>query len=125
MPRVRKGASRTQKRQRMFKMTKGYQGSRRNQRGPAKAAIITSLWYAYRDRRQRKRDMRALFITRVNAACRMRGVRYSQFVSGLKMSGIKLNRKMLAEIAISDPVTFDKIVELAKKASRAGVKKAA
>ena len=75
--------------------------------------------YRFRDRRRLKRDMRRLWVTRVTAACRMRGTRYSLFINGLKMAGIELNRKMLSMIAIEDPKLFDKICDIAKKASKA------
>ena len=111
MPRVRKGAARAQARARLRKATKGYEHSRVNQRGEAKHAIRSSGVYAYRDRRARKRSMRSLWITRLTAACRMRGTRYSVFVNGLKLAGIIINRKMLSELAIHDAVTFDQIMK--------------
>ena len=80
--------------------------------------------YAYRDRRARKRDIRALWITRITAACKMRGTRYSLFINGLKLSGITLNRKMLSQIAIEDPKLFDQLVETATKAATASPAKA-
>ncbi len=80
--------------------------------------------YAYRDRRARKRDIRALWITRITAACKMRGTRYSLFINGLKLSGIDLNRKMLSQIAIEDPKLFDTLVETAKKSATASPAKA-
>lgn len=129
MPRVRKGASRTQRRERLFKDSKGYFGPAKNKRAQAKIAVRTAGVYAYRDRRNRKREMRALWITRLTAACKMRGTRYSVFINGLKLAGILLNRKMLSEIAISDPMTFDSIckqaTEAAAKAQKAHASKAA
>lgn len=113
MPRVRKGAARTQAKARLRKATKGYSKSRTAQRGEMKQAIRTSGWYAYRDRRAKKRSFRALWITRLTAACKMRGTRYSVFINGLTHAGILLNRKMLSEIAIVDPKTFDEIVKKA------------
>lgn len=113
MPRVRKGAARTQAKKRLRRLTRGYERSRVNQRGEAKHAIRSSGVYAYRDRRTLKRNMRALWITRLTAACKMRGTKYSVLVHGLKFAGIALNRKMLSELAIQDPVTFDAIVKQA------------
>jgi len=117
MPRVRKGASRTQRRERLFKEARGYYGPAKNKRAQAKIAVRTAGVYAYRDRRNRKRDMRALWITRLTAACRMRGTRYSVFMNGCKHAGILLNRKMLSELAISDTVTFDQICKTAVAAA--------
>ncbi len=121
MPRVRKGAARNQQTKRLRRMTRGYQKSTTHQRGEMKTAIRTAGWYAYRDRRARKRDMRGLWITRLTAACKLRGTRYSVFMNGLKMSGIILNRKMLSQLAIEDPKTFDTICTTAVKNSRAGL----
>ncbi len=117
MPRVRKGAARTQAKARLRKMTKGYSKSRTAQRGEMKQAIRSSGWYAYRDRRTKKRNFRALWITRLTAACKMRGTRYSIFINGLQQAGIALNRKMLSEIAIVDPKTFDELVNKALAAT--------
>jgi len=113
MPRVRKGASRTQRRERLFKEAKGYFGPAKNKRAQAKIAVRTAGVYAYRDRRNRKREMRALWITRITAACKMRGTRYSIFMNGLRLVGIILNRKMLSELAIASPATFDSICKSA------------
>lgn len=120
MPRVRKGAARAQKRKRIMEAARGFQNSRRKSFWRARLALVRAGVYAYRDRRQRKRDMRALWITRITAACRMRGTRYSVFMNGIKNAGVLLNRKMLSELAISDPKTFDTICESAVKASKAG-----
>ena len=119
MPRVRKGAARNQARKRLLRQARGYFGSNRKSPYRAKDAIVRAGVYAYRDRRQRKRDFRALWITLITAACRMRGTRYSLFINGLKLSGVNLNRKMLAQIAIDDPKLFDRLVEMAVKASKA------
>jgi large subunit ribosomal protein L20 len=124
MPRARIGAARNQKRVRILRQAKGYYGRTKNHRYLARNAVRRAGCFAYRDRRARKRDVRALWITRITAACRMRGSRYSQFISGLKMSGINLNRKMLSQIAIEDPALFDKIIEIATPASRATPAKA-
>ncbi len=116
MPRARKGAARRQSKVRVMKSVKGYQGARRTQWRRVQEAITRSGAYAYRDRRNRKRDFRRLWITRISAACKMRDIRYSQFIAGLKAASIELNRKMLSEIAIHDPDAFDLIVKQAKKA---------
>ncbi len=124
MPRVRKGAARAQARKRILRTARGYYGTSHIHKYRAENAIIRGGVFAYRDRRQRKRDYRALWITRITAACRMRGTRYSLFLNGLKMAGILLNRKMLSNIAIEDPKLFDKICDQAVKASRATPAKA-
>jgi large subunit ribosomal protein L20 len=119
MPRVRKGAARAQARKRILRAARGYFGVRSKHKYQAKNALIRGGCYAYRDRRNRKRDMRSLWITRITAACRMRGERYSRFINGLKLAGITLNRKMLSNLAIEDPKVFDELVARAAKASRA------
>lgn len=116
MPRARKGAARRQSKNRVFKTVKGYRGARRKQWRRVQEQVLRSGAFAYRDRRNRKRDMRRLWITRITAAVRMRGMRYSVFVNGLKHAEIELNRKMLSEIAIHDPAGFDAIVEAAQGA---------
>lgn len=119
MPRVRKGAARAQNRKRLLREAKGYFGTNSKHWYRARNAVIRAGVYALRDRRYRKRDMRALWIVRITAACRMRNTRYSLLMNGLRMAGILLNRKMLSEIAISDPKLFDKIVAIGVKASKA------
>ncbi len=119
MPRVRKGAARAQARKRILRQARGYFGVRSKHKYQAMNALIRGGVYAFRDRRQRKRDYRALWITRITAACKMRGTRYSLFLNGLKLAGINLNRKMLSNIAIEDPKLFDKICQIAVKASKA------
>lgn len=119
MPRVRKGAARTQARRKLRRQARGYFGANRRQPYRAMDAIVRAGCYAYRDRRQRKRDMRALWITRITAACRMRGTRYSLFMNGLRLAGVKLNRKMLSQLAIEDPKLFDQLVSQATSASTA------
>lgn len=113
MPRVRKGAARNQARKRLLRQARGYFGANHKSPYRAKDAIIRAGVYAFRDRRQRKRDYRALWITRITAACKMRGTRYSLFINGLKLSGVTLNRKMLSQIAIEDPKLFDQLVKTA------------
>jgi len=112
--RTRKGAARAKAKRRLFKRAKGNRGGRGNLIRTVKETIVRSDVYAYRDRRVRKRDFRKLWITRINAAVRERGISYSRFIAGLKKANIELNRKMLAEMAIVDPQSFDQIVELAK-----------
>lgn len=119
MPRVRKGAARTQARKRLLRQARGYFGSKSRHKYQAKIAVRRAGCYALRDRRALKRDMRKLWITRITAACRMRGTRYSLFVNGLKLAGVNLNRKMLSQIAIEDPKLFDKLVEQATAATSA------
>lgn len=114
MPRARKGAARRQAKVRWFKKVKGNRGARRTQWRRVQEAVIRAGVYAYKDRRLVKRDYRQLWITRINAACKMRGLNYSRFIAGLKGANIDLNRKMLSEVAIHDPEAFDKIVEQAK-----------
>jgi large subunit ribosomal protein L20 len=125
MPRVRKGAARTQARKRILRRARGYYGTKHRHKYQAENALIRAGVYAFRDRRQRKRDYRGLWIIRITAACKMRGTRYSLFMNGLKMAGIVLNRKMLSQVAIEDPKLFDTLVETAKKASKASPAKAA
>ena len=115
MPRARKGAARTQARRKLLREARGYFGTKSRHKQQAKVAMMRAKRYAWRDRRARKRDFRALWITRITAACRMRGTRYSLFINGLQRAGVLLNRKMLSLIAIEDPKTFDSLVEVAKK----------
>ena len=116
MPRAQKGAARHQAKKRWFDKAKGNRNARRNLWRTVKPQVIRSGVYKYEHRRQVKRDYRKLWIVRINAACRERGMSYSRFMAGLKMSGIALNRKMLSEVAIHDAETFDKLVELARSA---------
>lgn len=120
MPRVRIGSARNRARKRILRGARGYYGTRSNHRYLAKEAIIRGGAFAYAHRRMRKRDMRKLWITRITAACKMRGTRYSVVINGLKLSGITLNRKMLSQIAIEDPKLFDSLVETALKKTTAG-----
>lgn len=114
MPRVKKGAARHQARKRILKAVKGHRGAARRLYRLAKEAAVRAAANAKIDRKRRKREFRGLWIIRLNAACRQRGIRYSQFINGCKKANIELNRKMLSEIAIADPEAFDKIVEAAK-----------
>ncbi len=112
-----KGAMMTRKRRnKTLKLAKGYFGSKSKHFKMAKQAVMKSGQYAYIGRKQKKRDFRKLWITRISAACKINGVNYSSFMNGLKKAGITLNRKMLSEIAISDPAGFTAIVEKAKAA---------
>jgi len=119
MPRARRGAARRQSKVRVFKQAKGYRGARRTQWRRVQEAVLRAGATAFNDRRKRKRDFRRLWITRITAAARARGVRYSQLIFGLKHAGVILNRKMLSEIAIHDPAAFDAVVEVAKEAIQA------
>ncbi len=110
-----KGAMHTRKRRKkILKLAKGYRGAKSKLFKTANQAVMKSLVYAYRDRKQKKRDFRQLWIARINAAARMNGISYSKFMNGLKKNGIEINRKMLSEIAISDPAAFAKLVEKVK-----------
>jgi large subunit ribosomal protein L20 len=114
MPRVRPGHATRRRHKRVLNAAKGFRGTRSKLFRSAKPTLIRAYVYAARDRRARKREFRALWITRVNAACMTRGISYSRFISGLKRANVALNRKMLSEIAIADEAAFDKLVELAK-----------
>lgn len=116
MPRVRKAAVRRKAKKRILKAVKGHRGATRRQYRLAKEAVERATVYARVGRKLRKRDFRALWITRLSAACRQRDISYSRFIDGCKKANIGLNRKMLSEIAIADPEGFDKIVEAAKAA---------
>lgn len=111
MVRVTYGAPRHQKKVRYFKRARGFVGGRRRLWRTVRESVVRAWAYSYRDRRQRKRQFRRLWITRINAATRMRGTNYSQFMSGLKRAGVELNRKQLSELAIHDPAAFDALVE--------------
>ena len=123
MPRARKGAARSKSRRRILRSARGYWGTKHRHKQQAKVALVRAGQFAYRDRRDRKRSFRRLWITRITAACRMRGSRYSRFMNGLQRSGILLNRKMLSEIAIADPVTFDQLVQVAEANTTAPAQK--
>ncbi len=102
-----KGAARAQAKKRLFRKVKGYVGGRRKLLRTAKETLVRAGVYAFRDRRNRRREFRSLWIIRLNAACRERGLRYSQFIHGLGLAGIELDRKSLSEMAIHDPAGFD------------------
>ncbi|MBL7063910.1 MAG: 50S ribosomal protein L20 [Anaerolineae bacterium] len=112
-----KGGTRTRYRhKKILRQTKGYYGTRHRLFRRANEAWMKAQWYAYRDRRQRRRDLRRLWITRINAAARENGLSYSRFIHGLKVAGVELDRKVLADIAVRDAATFAQIVEVAKGA---------
>lgn len=114
MARIKCAVTTRSRRKKVLKLAKGYWGAKSKHFKMAKEAVMKSGNYAYIGRRQRKRDFRRLWITRISAACRINGMNYSQFINGLKKAGITLNRKMLSEIAIADPEGFSKLVEKAK-----------
>src|SRR6266404_3276710 len=114
MTRARSGKTVMRARKRLRKLTKGFRLSRHNLVRQSTVTLIRGGVYAFRDRRVRKREFRRLWIVRINAACRMRGLRYSQLIHGLLRANVGLNRQTLADIAVHDAATFDKIVELAK-----------
>ena len=112
-----KGAMMTRKRRnKVLKMAKGYWGSKSKHFRVANQAVMKSLSYAYTGRRLKKRDFRSLWITRISAACKMNGLNYSTFIHGLKTAGIDINRKMLADLAVTDAAAFTKLAECAKNA---------
>ena len=113
MPRVKGGTIHRARRAKVMKAAKGYFGSKHRLYKTAKEQVMHSLKYSYRDRRQKKRDFRKLWITRINAACRMNNISYSKFINGLSKAGVNVNRKMLSEIAINDPKTFTELVKIA------------
>ncbi|MCU0488921.1 MAG: 50S ribosomal protein L20 [Anaerolineales bacterium] len=110
MTRVKTGPSRRQHHKKILKLTKGQFGSRHRLFRRANEAMLKSLWYSYRDRRNRKRDLRRLWIARINAAARLNGTTYSRLIHGMKENQITINRKMLADLAVRDPQAFSAIV---------------
>jgi len=112
--RTLKGAARTKAKKRLFRKTKGYRGGRGKLLRSAKETVLRSGQFAYRDRKARRREFRKLWIIRINAAVRERGLRYSEFIAGLKQAEIELDRKTLSEMAIHDPDAFDAVVERVK-----------
>jgi len=116
MARVKGALTTRKRRKKILKLAKGYYGAKSKQFRIANQAVMRSLTNAYIGRKQKKRDFRSLWITRISAACKMNDINYSQFMHGLKVAGVTLNRKMLAEIAVSDMEAFATLVETAKKA---------
>lgn len=119
MPRVKRGPRRAQRRKRILKRAKGYYGRKSKAHRVAKLAVDRSLAFAYRDRRQKKRNFRALWIVRINAAARLNGISYNRLIEGLRKSGSEINRKMLADLAVKDANAFGQLAETAKKALEA------
>lgn len=116
MPRVRRGFKARRRRNRVLKLAKGYRGAHGRLYRSAVEAVERALCYAYRDRKQRKRAFRRLWIVRINAATRQHGLSYSRFINGLKQANIDLDRRVLAELAISDPAAFGDVVRAAQGA---------
>lgn len=114
MSRVKRGSKRRQKRKKILKLAKGYYGAKRKNYRTAKEAVERSLLYAYRDRRGKKRDFRRLWIIRINAAIRKYGISYSKFISALKKENLGIDRKILADLAVNEPETFEEIVKKIK-----------
>ncbi|MGG5254830.1 50S ribosomal protein L20 [Neobacillus sp. SM06] len=115
MPRVKGGTVTRKRRKKVLKLAKGYFGSKHTLYKVANQQVMKSLMYAFRDRRQKKRDFRKLWITRINAAARINGLSYSRLMHGLKLAGVEVNRKMLAELAVSDAAAFTELANIAKQ----------
>ena len=116
MARIKGSVATRKRRKRILKLAKGYYGAKHKLFKTAKEQVMNSYYYAFRDRRQKKRDFRKLWIARINAAARMNGLSYSKLMHGLKLADIEVNRKMLADIAIADAAAFTALAEEAKKA---------
>lgn len=116
MPRAVDGTRRKDHRKKILKLAKGFWGRRGSSHKTAKDAVAKALMYAYRDRRAKKNDFRRLWIVRINAACRAEGLSYSRFIDGIGKAGINLDRKILAEMALSDPMAFKTVVQKAREA---------
>ncbi|MEA2493264.1 MAG: large subunit ribosomal protein [Thermoleophilaceae bacterium] len=117
--RVKRSVNARKKRRATLERTKGFRGEANHNYKRAKEALLKAETYAYRDRRNRKRDFRRLWITRINAAARVNGMSYSQLMHGLKLAGVELDRKVLADIAVRDPETFRRFAETAREAAAA------
>ena len=117
--RVKRSVNARKKRRATLERTKGFRGEANHNYKRAKEALLKAETYAYRDRRNRKRDFRRLWITRINAAARLNGMSYSQFMHGLKLAGVELDRKVLADVAVRDPETFRRFAETAREAAAA------
>ncbi|MFM8273756.1 MAG: 50S ribosomal protein L20 [Gemmata sp.] len=124
MVRARSKATTAARKRRLRKLTKGFRLGRHNLYRMAKVTLLRARVYAFRDRKDKKRQYRRIWIVRINAACRMRGMRYSEFIHGLQLANVMLDRKSLSEIAIHDPAAFDKLVELVKATLAAHAPKA-
>ncbi len=116
MPRTKGGIVTRRRRKRVLKLAKGYFGSKHTLFRTAKAQVMKSLSYAYRDRKNKKRDFRKLWIARINAGARLNNLSYSKLMHGLKLANVEINRKMLSELAINDPAGFTSVCEIAKNA---------
>jgi len=116
MARVKRGVMVRKRHNKLLKQAKGYQGSRSRRICVARQTVLKALSYAYRDRRNRKRDFRRLWIIRINAAARQNGISYNRLISGLKQAGIDLDRKILADMAVRDPAAFTSVVEQIQRA---------
>ena len=116
MPRVKRGTKRKDRRKKILSLASGFYGGKSRMHRIAKQAVEKSLGYAYRDRRARKRDMRRLWITRINAAARLNGLSYSQLIDGLKKAGVIIDRKVLADLAVVDPAGFTEVAGKAREA---------
>jgi large subunit ribosomal protein L20 len=114
MPRVKRGVATRRRKNRMLRQAKGYYGTRSRLIKTAREAVEKGWKYAYRDRKQRKRQFRVLWIARINAAAREHGLSYSRFMHGLRLAGVEVDRKVLAELAVSDPKAFGALAEMAK-----------
>jgi large subunit ribosomal protein L20 len=125
MPRVKRSIHARKKRAKVLEQAKGYYGRKKSSYRFAKEQVEHSLKYAYRDRRNRKRTFRSLWITRINAAARMNGLSYNRFMAGVRLAGIELDRKSLADIAVSDPAAFALVAARAKAALEADASQAA
>ena len=116
MPRVKRGVTARARHKKVLEQAKGFRGRRKNVYRVAKQAVMKAGQYAYRDRRAKKREFRALWIVRINAACRQNDMSYSRFIAGLNAAGIEVDRKILADLAVTDAASFGKLVETAKGA---------
>lgn len=116
MARIKRAVNSLKKRRKIMKLAKGYFGAKSKQYRAASEQVARSLRYAFKGRKMRKREFRALWITRINAAARLNGMSYSTFMNGLKKQNIEMNRKVLADMAVNDAAAFAKLVEIAKKA---------
>jgi len=114
MAKIKHSAATRKRKKRLLKKTKGFWGDRSKQYRQSRRALMHALVYAYRDRRNKKREFRRLWVIRINAACRQHGLTYSRFIKGLKKHDIKIDRKILADLAVRDNAAFEKIIEMAK-----------
>ena len=119
MPRVKRGVPAHKKHKKLLQLAEGHRGTRRNLIRPARESVMRSLAYMYRDRRNRKRDMRSLWITRINAAARIHGISYSRLMHALHIANIEVDRKILAEMAVNDHAAFSTLVKTALDAAKA------